>query len=346
MRTDRRWKGSAAAAIHRKAQTISSLDYIASFRSALRHVLQRVPNVRAVVTAGAPLERLPGEAEPPHLLDAEVIEDATVRPRVVPGSPEPGFAAFLDGAQESQVLAWVGPAPIVYGTVAAVVRRRLHRRLATWGAPVVERRIYAPLAYAPRDVLVESFASALVDTTRPAHDGTVPPPHPILLLERAKFAVSRDREDVERRLGEQWCATEHEPLMLDGGVGGSNVIARAPCVVGVVKSHRTLYVSGAALDAVLALRSGERSSVIRIAPRDRSSVHSWYLRLRDFTGCDALWGLVRVEVAASDEDVTARADQVSRWVLAEAAPLAMPDPRWDKMAYGVHNCEAFLRAVM
>ena len=124
-----------------------------------------------------------------------------------------------------------------------------------------------------------------------------------------------------------------------------DVIARASCAVGVVKSHRTLYVSGAALDAVLALRAGERSSVIRIAPRDRSDVHSWYVRLRDVAGHDALWGLVRVEVAASGGDVTARADQVSRWVLAEAAPLAMPDPRWDKMAYGVWNCEQFLRAI-
>jgi hypothetical protein len=312
----------------------------------LRHVLQRVPNVRAVTRTGAPLERLSGEAEPPHLLDAEVIEDATVRSRAVPGSPEPGFAAFLDGAQESQVLAWVGAAPIVYGTVAAVVRRRVQRRLATWGAPVVARRIYAPLAYAPRDVLVQAFGGALVDTAPPGDDGTVPPPHPILLLERAKFAVSRDREDVERQLGEYWCANEHQPLMIDGGIGSSDVIARAPCAVGVVKSHRTLYVSGAALDAVLALRCGERSSVIRIAPRDRSSVHSWYLRLRDVAGRDALWGLVRVEVAASEGDVTVRADQVSRWVLAEAAPLAMPDPRWDKMAYGVRNCEEFLRAVM
>ena len=338
--------GSSAAAIHRKAQTINSHEFVGSFRSALRHVLQRVPNVRAVVTAGAPLERLSGDAEAPHLLDAEVIEDATVRSRLVAGAPEPGFAAFLDGAQESQVLAWVGPSPIVYGTVAAVVRRRLRRRLVTWGAPVVSRRVYAPLAYAPRELLTEAFAGALVDTAPPADDGTVPPPHPILLLERAKFAVSRDREDAERQLGEQWCASEHEPLMIDGGIGSSDVIAHASCAVGVVKSHRTLYVSGAALDAVLALRSGERSSVIRIAPRDRSDVHSWYLRLRDVAGHDALWGLVRVEVAASGGDVTARADQVSRWVLAEAAPLAMPDPRWDKMAYGVRNCEEFLRAVM
>jgi hypothetical protein len=27
-------------------------------------------------------------------------------------------------------------------------------------------------------------------------------------------------------------------------------------------------------------------------------------------------------------------------------PLALPDSRWDKMVYGVRDCEEFLRAVM
>jgi hypothetical protein len=41
-----------------------------------------------------------------------------------------------------------------------------------------------------------------------------------------------------------------------------------------------------------------------------------------------------------------RADEVSRWILAEVAPVALPDGRWDKMVYGVRDCEEFLRAVM
>jgi hypothetical protein len=40
-----------------------------------------------------------------------------------------------------------------------------------------------------------------------------------------------------------------------------------------------------------------------------------------------------------------RADEVSRWILGEAAPLALPDARWDKMVYGVRDCEEFLRAI-
>ncbi|HEU4564222.1 MAG TPA: hypothetical protein VFS05_06230 [Gemmatimonadaceae bacterium] len=304
-----------------------------------------MPDVRAVTVASTPLERLAGEADPPLLHRADVVEDDALRARPVPGAPVAAFAGFLDGAQESQVLAWVGAAPIVFGTVAAVVRERVNRRLVTSEPPLIRRRIYAPLAYAPADALLEAFPGpALVDTARPDADGALPPRHPMLLQERAKFAVSRDREALELALAERWCESRGEPLMIDGSIGGSERVSRAPCAVGVVKSHRTMYVDDAALEVVLALRRGERSSVFRIS-RERGTVDSWYLRLRSPDGRDALFGLVRVEVAAHDGDPGVRADEVSRWVLAESVPLAVPDPRWDRMAYGIRSCEEFLRAV-
>jgi hypothetical protein len=116
-----------------------------------------------------------------------------------------------------------------------------------------------------------------------------------------------------------------------------------------VKSHRTLYAEGEALHTIFALRRAERSSVFRVTSPKRIPVASWYLRLRDPVGHDPMWGLVRVEIAnparIEEHDVGTRADTVSRWILAEAAPLAMPDARWDKMVYGIRDCEEFLRAV-
>ena len=71
--------------------------------------------------------------------------------------------------------------------------------------------------------------------------------------------------------------------------------------------------------------------------------------VRDASGRDPLWGLVRVEIAeqrgASPASVAARANDVSRWVLAETLPLSLPDGRWDKMVYGIRDCEEFLRAI-
>jgi hypothetical protein len=71
---------------------------------------------------------------------------------------------------------------------------------------------------------------------------------------------------------------------------------------------------------------------------------SWYLRVRDEKGHEPLWGLLRIEIAETDQP-TDRADEISRWVMAETTPLSLPDGRWDKMAYGVRDCEEFLRAI-
>ncbi|MFN2398373.1 MAG: hypothetical protein ABR543_06995 [Gemmatimonadaceae bacterium] len=335
------------AAFRRKTPTFSSVESVTSFRAVLRAIVQNVPNVRVLAEASGPLERLPVNAEFPHIVDAAGVEDATFHARLVPGGAPnagPRFHAFLDGVQESRVMGRLDLAPIVYGTVAAAIRVRADRRLTCWRPPVVERRVYAPLAFVDRDALHKAVPGALRDTT-PRDDHSPPPSaHPLELLERARNAVSRDRDAVEQLVAGTWCATEHSPLFVDGGIGASEIVARSPLCVGVVKSHLALYANGEALRTVLRLGCGERSSVFRIAPRGRSSVHSWYLRVRNNANRDALWGLVRIEVAESD-DPGARADEVSRWVLAETEPNSMPDARWDRLAYGVRNCEEFLRAV-
>jgi hypothetical protein len=316
-------------------------------------MLEWAPDVPALA-GGAPLEAVTQAAESPRLVAAPPIEGHALRGHRVAGDPEPGFAAFLDGTQRSHVLGYHDGLPVVLGTVAAVVRRRANRRLYTWGdGPIVERRIYLPAAYLPAALPAHYAARgyAVADTTEPDEDGAVPGRHPFALLERAVHLVQRHREQAEQRLAERWCTLEGRPLYIDGGVNKSEVVARAACAVGVVKSHRTLYVDGDALTRVCRLRRGERSTVFRIPSTRRTPVASWYLRLRDPAGHDPLWGLVRVEAAdpetlrESAEALSARADTLSRWILGEVAPLALPDGRWDRMVYGVRDCEEFLRAV-
>ena len=81
------------------------------------------------------------------------------------------------------------------------------------------------------------------------------------------------------------------------------------------------------------------------APRRRgvAPVHAWALRLWDWDGSDLFHGLVRVEVAPVNGD-SATADLISRRLLAERAPLSTPDPRWDRLLYGIHSVEQYLRA--
>jgi len=105
-----------------------------------------------------------------------------------------------------------------------------------------------------------------------------------------------------------------------------------------------LYVDGEALPMVLGLRAGERTTAFTVASPRRAPVASWYLRLRDPAAHDPLWGLVRVEIARDGAN-EARCDLVSRWILAERAPVALPDPRWGAMAYGIRLTEEYLRAI-
>jgi hypothetical protein len=296
------------------------------------------------------LERLVADAQPPRLVRAEVVEGGGMRARRVFGDPLVAFAAFLDGTQASHVVAYADGFPIVLGTVAAVIRLRRNRRLTTWNRPVVRRRLYAPVGMlsAAWNSAIEALDIEIVDTT-PSDTGDETGPHPFTLRDVAVHRVQQDREGAEQTLAERWCHHERDPIFIDGGISGSEKVAVSSCTVGVVKSHRTLYADGAGLQAVLRLRRGERSSVFRITSPKRTTVASWYLRLRDNCGHDPMWGLVRVEIAhpprPEESRVGARADEVSRWILAEVAPLTLPDARWDKMAYGIRDCEEFLRAV-
>ncbi|HVX38653.1 MAG TPA: hypothetical protein VHB25_03685 [Gemmatimonadaceae bacterium] len=320
----------------------------AGTRSLSRILAELFPDSSAVEGERA-LELSGAATEPPRLISATIIEGHELRARRIFEAPAVGFAAFLDGKQDSVVEMYrPGGIPIVRGRVGAVIRDRRNQRLFTW-RHLVEEALYVPRAHvrpADWERLVES-GLAIRDTTDGEPDASE---HPLALREAAIHRVQKDRELVEQRLALEWCERENRPLLIDGGISGAEQVARAACAIGVIKSHRTLYARGDALEIVLALGRAERSSVFLVTSPKRASVASWYLRMRDPRGHDPMWGLVRVEVAApaagAERDIGARADEVSRWILAEAAPVALPDGRWDKMVYGVRDCEEFLRAVM
>jgi hypothetical protein len=320
-------------------------------QAALRSLIERLPGVSAI--GGAASIEPPPSADPPVLRAAQLVEGSTMRAITVNDVRREnvsGFGAFLDGAQRVQIMAHHQGIPVVYGTASAAIRVRLNRRLVTWGhqPPRVQRKFFLPLRYLPSlsDIASQVSDSGIdiVDTSKPDKSGSFPSLHPTALLERAVRAVDDMREQLEHQLAEAWCAVGEAPLFIDGGISGNPRVASSFCAVGVVKSHRTLFAEDEALRTVFGLAKGERSSVFRVAPRSRSSVISWYLRVRDAVGHDAMWGLVRVEVAECERPAE-RADEISRWVMAEMSPLSLPDGRWDKMAYGVRDCEEFLRAI-
>ena len=326
----------------------------AASRAAIRLLMDWLPG-SSVVEGSADLD-LSSRADQPQLISADVVEGRTLRAIRVPGATRTvvsEFGAFLDGIQRVRVIGRRFGVPLVLGTTGAAVRVRVNRRLVTWGhhAPKLEQKLYLPFRYLP--TLAETLRAGspakydwfqVVDTSLPDASGAYPSEHPTVLLERAIRAVDRERDALEDGLAEAWCAVGGTPLFIDGGITRSERVASSDNAIGVIKSHFTLYVEGEALKTVIGLAKGERSSVFQVTPKSRTAVMSWYLRLRDPEGHDALWGLVRIEMSKCDNS-TERADEISRWILAETSPLALPDGRWDKMSYGIRDVEEFLRAI-
>jgi hypothetical protein len=292
------------------------------------------------------LELVGGDSRPARMIDAKIIEGHAIRARRIFDPPEVGFVAFLDGIQESAVALYLATgAPVVQGIVAAVIRERRNRRMFTW-RHAVERRLYASRTSVPSAFWNEAAALGFDVCDTGGSEGSAGDiEHPFALRDSAKHRVQRDREQLEQGLALEWCRTDGRPILVDGPISGADAVARSACAIGVIKSHRTLYVSGEAMTTVFGLGVAERSSVFLIESPKRTNVASFYLRLRDRRGHDPMWGLVRVEIAVDGSDISARADQASRWILAEASPVALPDARWDKMVYGIRDCEEFLRAI-
>jgi hypothetical protein len=332
---------------------ISASTADAGFRDALR-LFQH--DAAALRDPGPSLETTATPPEPPRVVSSDVIESTTVRAHRIVDPPVAGFDAFLDGAQESRVVHYCDGIPIVYGRVAAVVRQRVLRRMVTWKRPETRSRLYVPRGLVPASLWTHIVARGFdpVDTTDAdeghASERLQVDPHPFTIAQRALDAVKREREQAERRLAEEWVATRSEPVFIDGSIATSERIAAAPNAVGVIKSHRTLYVTGAAMRVVQSLPLNHRSSVLRVIAYHRTAVASWYLRIRDCAGRDPMWGLLRVETALPDRSASPRqvadhANLISRWILAEMMPLSLPDSRWDKMVYGIYDCEEFLKAL-
>ena len=298
------------------------------------------PLRRRLALAGGRPADLPAEAaqgrrdqagyRPSRLLDGSLAHHPIGEP--VPWQ-EP--VAFLDGTQHVELVGYVGTMPVVAAVVRAAVRHREARR--THLAVQSVRRI----------VISRAEAFAVVGDALVGHEVLTlegeETPHPIRDLERAHAVVDRTRGALELSVARAFRAIAAETwLLVDGTLTVSPEWSSDPRMLGIVKSHAVLPFEGEALEQYLTLPVGHRTSLFQPGSREVAPVYAWGLRLHAFAGRDLFHGLVRIEAAAT-ETTRQTVDTLSRHLLAERAPLAA-DPRADRLLYGIHDVERFLRA--
>ena len=292
------------------------------------------------VGAGAPLTHAAPPIPAPFAAASYVEEQRIVAIDLGGADTPPASVAFLDGIQRYAVEGRIGLVPVVRGYVAAAVLERGAGGLRPEGV-LTDEFLVAPLAR-----LRPEQRRALTDVGLPLVDCAAGErAHPILDVQLAAKVVEQRRAEVEAELANRYArARAGGWLVVDGSIADFGTLVQdGPNVLGLIKSHETQFLDGADLEVALTLPVGHRTSVFARSTSQRAPVYTWYLRLWPWEDQGLLHGLVRVERPALPE--TARdATSVSRWLLAERAPLAARDARWDRLLYPVQQVETFLRA--
>jgi hypothetical protein len=279
---------------------------------------------------------------------------------------------FLDGVQSSRELGRVEMAPVIVATVAAAIVNRCDRRFSRMpieSPPTVVQAVILPRSAG--DARVEAFWELLLKAgfSELGPDEVPSSPHLVLdsaeymaeadpsdyvgMRERARVRVRALRERLEGGMMRRWeldnrtLEDSDAWIAVDGQLKDIRESNRR--AIGLIKSVARPEFVGKDVGMLLDLEPGMRTTSfvpdwqLRRDPSERRT--SWYLRMwPPQRGADALGSLMRVEAPRDMEpDIV---DEISRWILAERAPLAKPDPRWPAMVYPIHYIEKILKPLV
>ncbi|MDP8926828.1 MAG: hypothetical protein M3M97_07960 [Actinomycetota bacterium] len=279
---------------------------------------------------------------------------------------------FLDGVQSSRELGRIEMAPIIVAIVAAAIVNRCDRqfsRMPLESPPVLVQAVILPRSTG--EARVEAFWELLLDAgfSELGPDEVPSSPHLVLdsaeymseadpsdyvgMRERARVRVRALRERLEGGMLRRWeldDRTLEDPdawIAVDGQLRDIRESNRR--AIGLIKSVARPEFVGKDVGMLLDLEPGMRTTSfvpdwqLRRDPSEQRT--SWYLRVwPPQRGADALGSLMRVEAPRDTEPDMV--DEISRWILAERAPLAKPDPRWPAMIYPIHYVEKILKPLL
>lgn len=278
---------------------------------------------------------------------------------------------FLDGVQSSREIGRIDMAPVIVATVAATIVNRCNRRFSRMpleSPPALVQALILPRSAGDArveafwDLLLRAGFSELSPDEIPSSSYLVldsaeymdePDPSDYVgMRERAHVRVRALRERLEGGMLRRWEGDDRvldseDWIAVDGQLKDIRESNRR--AVGLIKSVARPEFVGKDVGMLLDLEPGMRTTSfipdwqLRRDPGEQRT--SWYLRMWPRQrGADALGSLMRVEapLGVGPEQV----DEISRWVLAERAPLAKPDPRWPAMIYPIHYVEKVLKPLV
>jgi hypothetical protein len=278
---------------------------------------------------------------------------------------------FLDGVQSTREIGRIGMSPVIVSTVAATIVNRCGRRFSRMpleSPPTVVQAVILPRSVG--DAGVEAFWDLLLAAGFSELDPEEVPSTPHLVLDSAEYIADADpsdyvgmrerargrvrslRERLEGGLLRQW-ELDDEVLDSDDWIAVDGQLQDLPessrRAIGLIKSVARPEFVGKDVGMLLDLGPGMRTTSfvpdwqLRRSPGDHRT--SWYLRMwPPQRGADALGSLMRVEAPRDTEPE--QVDEISRWILAERAPLAKPDPRWPAMIYPIQYVEKILKPLV
>jgi hypothetical protein len=351
-------------------------DFVAKISSALVGASRKGIHV----TAGAGTCDLENQQFSRHITEEE--HAPTGRPHHLEEPPGPRdlgdhdgtsrLCYFLDGVQSSREIGRIEMAPVVVATVAAAIVNRCDRRFSRMpleSPPTLVQAVILPRSAG--EARVEAFWELLLEAgfSELGLDETPSSPHLVLdsaeymaeidpsdyveMRERARVRVRALRERLEGGMLREWELDDRtlrdsdDWIAVDGQLKDIRESNRR--AIGLIKSVARPEFVGKDVGMLLDLEPGMRTTSfvpdwqLRRDPSERRT--SWYLRVwPPQRGADALGSLMRVE--APRDTSPEMVDEISRWILAERAPLAKPDPRWPAMIYPIRYVEKILKPLV
>jgi hypothetical protein len=279
---------------------------------------------------------------------------------------------FLDGVQSSREIGRIEMTPVVVATVAAAIVNRCDRRFSRMpleNPPALVQAVILPRSAG--EAKVEAFWELLLESGFSELGPDETPSFPHLVLDSAEYMAEADpsdyvgmremarvrvralRERLEGGMLREWELDDRTLedrdawIAVDGQLKDIRESNRR--AIGLIKSVARPEFVGKDVGMLLDLGPGMRTTSfipdwqVRLDPGKQRT--SWYLRMwPPQRGADALGSLMRVEAPRDTEPE--QIDEISRWILAERAPLAKPDPRWPAMIYPIQYVEKILKPLV